>query len=182
MPVSVLKGAGKRLAHSYEAGEQQVVLARVWLHPRTKRALILREFKVEPHGSLNDVEGVDFVYLVHDRNGNGRRDPKDEQVGDVVAFVDDDEAAVFEDLEFSFGADGELAKLLLIVDFMDRNEGGSIMLTVPARDGIAIEEVATGAFVRVDGLPFKGTLTTLNGDLEPDPFQAELDRLAAEEE
>jgi hypothetical protein len=182
MPVSVLRGAGRRLAHSYEAGEQQVVLARVIVHPRTKRPLILRSLTVEPLGKLNDVEGIDFVYLVHDRDGNGRRDKTDQQVGDVVSFVDDNAPATFEDLEFAFGAEGEPAKLLLMVDFMDQNEGGTIMLTIPERDGMLVEEVATGARLRVDGLPFKGTMTTLNGDLEPDPFQEELDRLAAEGE
>ena len=182
MPVSLLQGPGRRPSHSYQAGEQGVILLRAMIHPRQRRPLILRSLRVQARGTLNDVDGIDFIHLVQDLDRNGLRDPADRQIGDVQAFGDDDGSAVFPDLDLSFGADNMALHLLLVVDFLDQNEGGTIMLTIPDAEAIQIEDVTTGTLVRVDGAPLNGAMTSLDGDLEPDPFQEELDRLAAEGE
>lgn len=181
LPVSLHRGPGRRPSQSYEAGEQGAVLLHVTLSPLGRRQLILRSLTVQAQGTLEDVQGIDFLHLVHDVDRNGYRDDVDRQLGDLTSFVDDDGPATFDDLELSFGGDGQAVNLLVIVDFLDRTEGGTLMLMIPDSDSVVVEEVASGSLVQVNGAPLNGYMTTLNGDLEPDPFQAELDRLAAEE-
>lgn len=177
--VRVHLGPGPAISHRAQPGETDAVLHRIAIHPAARRALILRELTIAVRGTLDDTLEIDFVSLVQDENGDGRRSGGDRVVGEPDAFVDDDGTLTWSGIDVPFGSQGRPLNLLVAVDFTDPAEGGTIAVTLPV-EGLGVEEVASGFMTPVIGLPLRGRTVTLEGNTEPDLEQDRLDRLAAE--
>lgn len=179
-PVRVILRRGRRgLPHRAQPGETDVVVHSIRIGPQGRRPLMLRGLTVESRGTLVEYEDIAFVSLVRDLDGDARRGEGDRLLGEPDAFGDDDGSVDFTGLEVPFGADGRPIDILVVVDFEDPAVGGTLSLSIP-EEGLLVEETAGEQALAALGLPLHGPELTLEGNVEPDPVQAELDRQAAE--
>jgi hypothetical protein len=179
-PVRLLRGPGAPISPRLAVSQDGAVLLRVQLHPGQRRALLLEAVTIRASGTLDDVSDLEFLHLVQDVDRDGKRGQADRQLGSPESFTDDDATLTFAGLSVSFGADGSPVYLLVLADVADESEGGTLQISVPDASSVQVREVSSEQVCPVSGVPHSGVQFVLSGNVEPDPEQERLDRLAEE--